>query len=91
MDALVKAYRELNGYVKALMYTGALIAALTGAYSTGKAIISVPEKLDEHMLDQKHMNETLDKMLCIQVADHMKLNWVLCYTDPTRVNPNGTH
>lgn len=91
MDAFVKAYQDLNGWVKTVIYVGGLIAALTGAYTTGKAIAQVPGKLDQHMADQQATTKVLDKMLCIQVADHRKMDWTTCYIDPTKVIPSGNH
>jgi hypothetical protein len=31
----------------------------------------------------------LERALCITVADHRKLDWTLCYTNPDAVLPKG--
>lgn len=79
--------------VKTLLAAFALIAALSAFYVTGKAMLSVPTKLDQHATQTKALNGTMDKILCIMIADHRKIDWRLCYINPTEVLPveYGTH
>lgn len=78
---------QTGNLVKTILAAFALIAALSAFYMTGKAILSVPGKLDEHAVETKVLNSTLDKMLCIQIADHRKMDWRLCYINPSEVLP----
>lgn len=73
--------------VKTILAAFALIAALSAFYMTGKAVLSVPGKLDQHDIQTRAFSNTLDKMLCIQVADHRKMDWRLCYINPAEVLP----
>lgn len=88
---------QTGSLIKATIAAFALIGALSAFYITGKAIISVPGKLDQHdsvtVAGFKAFNSTLDKMLCIQVADHRKMDWHLCFIAPAEVLPidNGSH
>lgn len=77
--------------IKTLVAAFTLIAALSAFYVAGKAIISVPGKLDQHAATTSAgsaaINQALEKMLCIQVADHRKMDWRLCYINPAEVLP----
>lgn len=82
---------QTGSLIKAAIAAFALIAALSAFYITGKAIISVPGKLDQHdsvtVAGFRAFNSTLDRMLCIQIADHRKMDWRLCYINPAEVFP----
>lgn len=65
----------------------ALLASATAFYATGKALITVPEKLDRHDSLTMAGFKSIDKMLCIQVADHRKKDWHLCYINPSEILP----
>lgn len=87
---------QAGSLVKTVIAAFVLIAALSAFYLTGKAVLSVPGKLDQHdsvtVAGFKAFNSTMDKMLCIQIADHRKMDWRLCYINPSEVIPiDGTH
>ena len=77
--------------VKTILAAAALIGASSAFYVTGKAIISVPGKLDQHdsatVAGFKAFNATEDKILCLMIADHRKMDWQLCYVNPSEVLP----
>lgn len=81
--------------VKTVLTVAGLVAALSAAYVTGQAVIAMPSKLAKHDSVTIAESHTLDKILCIDVADHRKMNWNLCYINPSEVMPvdgtNGTH
>lgn len=78
---------QTSTLVKTLIAALALIAALSGFYVTGKAIISVPTALAAHDSVVRAEFKSFDRMLCIQVADHRKMDWHLCFINPTEVIP----
>lgn len=78
---------SVNTTVKVIFWIVALLGTLTGAYSTGKAVLAVPAALATHDSVTRQGNRTLDRMLCLQVADHRKLDWRLCWIDPKSVVP----
>lgn len=78
---------QTSTLVKTLLAAAALIAALSGFYVTSKAMISVPASLAAHDSVMRTEFKSLDKMLCIQVADHRKMDWRLCYINPAEVVP----
>lgn len=78
-----------NASVKVKLVAAVISLILTASafVAGGKALWSVPGKLDQHSVQTKVLNNTLDKMLCIQVADHRKMDWNLCFINPTEVLP----
>lgn len=75
--------------VRVIFIAGSLLAVLAGAYTTSKAVLAVPAKLDKHDSTStaigNEQTELLKKMLCIQVANQRKMTWTLCYTHPREV------
>lgn len=69
----------------------AIISFILGASAFivgGKALLAVPTKLDQHSEETRQEFKVLERMLCIQVADHRKMDWNLCYVNPAEVVPN---
>lgn len=62
---------------------GAIVSSLT----TARALLALPTKLDQHTVETQIQTEILRTQLCITVADHRKMDWTLCYTNPYQVLP----
>ncbi len=59
-----------------------IAAATVGAVTAGKALVAMPAKLDAHIAQVNKQIDVLDKMLCIQVADHRRSDWTKCLISP---------
>lgn len=75
---------------KAIIGVIALIGALVSGYTPTKAMLEIPSKLAKHDSTTMQMVTTLNHQLCIIIADHRKLDWRLCYTNPSEVMPEAT-
>lgn len=80
---------QTSSLVKAIIAAFALVAALSAFYVAGQSILSIPTKLDKHDSVTVAGFQAIDKMLCIQVADHRKIDWRMCYVNPAEVIPQG--
>jgi hypothetical protein len=78
---------QTSTLVKTLLAAVALIAALSGFYMTGKAMIAMPNLLAAHDSVVRAEFSAFDRMLCIQIADHRRMDWRLCYINPSEVVP----
>lgn len=62
-----------------------IVAAAAGAYSAGRAVISMPERLARHDSLTTYFGERqtriMQEMLCIQIADHRHDDWTKCLTE----------
>jgi len=62
--------------------------ALAAAEVKFSAFDKIPGTLARHDSTTVEQTKVLNKMLCLQVADHRRLDWHLCYLDPKLVVPN---
>ena len=69
------------------MVAAMLIGFLAAAIPIGKAFMTMPGKLDDHARATTAQTVILRRALCINIADHRKVDWTLCYTNPDIVMP----
>lgn len=74
--------------VRAIIAAVFIIGLLVAGFTTGKAIVALPGKFDDHDKTTQQQTEVLKTMLCIQIADHRHLDWKLCYINPELVLPS---
>lgn len=79
---------SLAGISKAIQITlagAALIAALAGAFVTGKALVALPSQMSQHDSTTRELVDVGKKELCITIADHRKMDYNLCFSHPSEV------
>lgn len=75
----------LTSKTKNILAGGAVLVSLAGIVTTAKALVEVPTKLAQHDSTTRELVEIQRLSLCIQIADHRKMSWTLCYTSPSEV------
>ena len=85
---VIEAGSAFSGFsVKTVISTIALIVAASTAFISAKPIVELPVKMAHHDSTTQRMADAISHQLCIQVADHRKMDWRLCYTSPNDVLP----
>lgn len=79
---------EMSLSVKALVALVAFVGTVSAFYATAQSLSQVPMKLSEHDKTTQVELHVLERMLCIQIADHRQQDWRLCYTNPSEVLPS---
>lgn len=80
--------QDMSTKVKLIVGIISFIVGASAFVVGGKALLAVPQKLDQHAAEAHQEYKTLERMLCIQVADHRKMDWNLCYVNPAEVVPS---
>lgn len=91
MFGLSPLIAEASFKIKLVTAIVSFIATASAFYVGGKSLLAVPEKLIQHDSVTVAGFRSIDKMLCIQIADHRKLDWRLCYINPSEVMPIDSH
>lgn len=89
LERLSSLLSETSVGLRAIVFLVTVLGMLVAGAASAKAILSMPGKLDKHSADTMTQTEVMKKMLCIQVADHRKLDWTLCYINPDVVLPES--
>ncbi len=85
-------FSNASNLIKLTIGVFALVATLSAFYATSKSIFAMPGLLAKHDSSTSAGFQSLDRLLCIVVADHRKMDWQLCFIKPDEVMPlDGTH
>ena len=72
---------QLAASWRTIIAFAALIGFLVTATLSGRALLAMPSKLDQHTAQTQEQTEVLNKMLCIQIADRQHTDWTKCLTN----------
>lgn len=73
----------LRTIIAIVVFAGAMLTSLTGV----RALLALPVRLEQHIVETQTQTQILRTQLCITVADHRRMDWTLCYTNPNTVLP----